>query len=170
MSLTTQDSSYRAQILTEALPYIQRFSGKTLVIKYGGNAMVDEELKNDFARDVVLLKAVGINPVVVHGGGPQIGSLLERIGKESRFIDGMRVTDSETMDSTSSEYKAAVKGDKEPSAEMMKKSSNDDLVEKNQTVDLKGQPDETHTLEVKGSKDVSLDSENFLIASLPSGY
>ncbi len=98
MSLTTQDSSYRAQILTEALPYIQRFSGKTLVIKYGGNAMVDEELKNNFARDIVLLKAVGINPVVVHGGGPQIGSLLERIGKESHFIDGMRVTDSETMD------------------------------------------------------------------------
>ncbi len=98
MSLTTQDSSYRAQILTEALPYIQRFSGKTLVIKYGGNAMVDDELKNNFARDIVLLKAVGINPVVVHGGGPQIGSLLKRIGKESHFIDGMRVTDSETMD------------------------------------------------------------------------
>ena len=98
MSLTIQDSSYRAQVLTEALPYIQRFSGKTLVIKYGGNAMVDEELKNNFARDIVLLKAVGINPVVVHGGGPQIGSLLERIGKESQFVDGMRVTDSETMD------------------------------------------------------------------------
>ncbi|MBL1320593.1 MAG: acetylglutamate kinase [Methylophaga sp.] len=98
MSLTTQDSSYRAQVLTEALPYIQRFSGKTLVIKYGGNAMVDEDLKNNFARDIVLLKAVGINPVVVHGGGPQIGSLLERIGKKSHFIDGMRVTDSETMD------------------------------------------------------------------------
>lgn len=98
MSLTSQDSSYRAQILTEALPYIQRFSGKTLVIKYGGNAMVDEALKNNFARDIVLLKAVGINPVVVHGGGPQIGDLLERIGKESHFIDGMRVTDSETMD------------------------------------------------------------------------
>ncbi len=98
MSLTIQDSSYRAQVLTEALPYIQRFSGKTLVIKYGGNAMVDEELKNNFARDIVLLKAVGINPVVVHGGGPQIGSLLERLGKESHFIDGMRVTDSETMD------------------------------------------------------------------------
>ncbi|PHS22601.1 MAG: acetylglutamate kinase [Methylophaga sp.] len=98
MSLTIQDSSYRAQVLTEALPYIQRFSGKTLVIKYGGNAMVDEDLKNNFARDIVLLKAVGINPVVVHGGGPQIGSLLERIGKESQFVDGMRVTDSETMD------------------------------------------------------------------------
>jgi len=98
MSLTIQDSSYRAQVLTEALPYIQRFSGKTLVIKYGGNAMVDEALKNNFARDIVLLKAVGINPVVVHGGGPQIGSLLERIGKESQFVEGMRVTDSETMD------------------------------------------------------------------------
>ncbi len=98
MSLTTQDSSYRAQILTEALPYIQRFSGKTLVIKYGGNAMVDEELKNNFARDIVLLKAVGINPIIIHGGGPQIGSLLKRVGKESQFVDGMRVTDSETMD------------------------------------------------------------------------
>ncbi len=98
MSLTKQDKSYRTQVLTEALPYIQRFSGKTLVIKYGGNAMVDDDLKNNFARDVVLLKAVGINPIVVHGGGPQIGSLLERIGKESTFIDGMRVTDSETMD------------------------------------------------------------------------
>jgi len=87
-----------AKVLTEALPYIQRFSGKTVVIKYGGNAMVDEALKNSFARDVVLMKLVGINPVVVHGGGPQIGSLLERIGKESRFVEGMRVTDSETMD------------------------------------------------------------------------
>jgi len=98
MSLNTQSASHIAQVLTEALPYIQRFSGKTLVIKYGGNAMVDEALKNSFARDVVLLKAVGINPVIVHGGGPQIGDLLERIGKESEFIDGMRVTDSETMD------------------------------------------------------------------------
>jgi acetylglutamate kinase len=80
------------------LPYIQSFSGKTLVIKYGGNAMVDEALKTSFARDVVLLKAVGINPVIVHGGGPQIGELLERVGKESEFINGMRVTDSETMD------------------------------------------------------------------------
>ena len=87
-----------AQVLTEALPYIQRFAGKTLVIKYGGNAMVDDELKNSFARDVVLMKLVGINPVVVHGGGPQIGKLLERIGKESKFVQGMRVTDSETMD------------------------------------------------------------------------
>lgn len=98
MSLNTQNASHIAQVLTEALPYIQRFKDKTLVIKYGGNAMVDEDLKNSFARDVVLLKAVGINPVIVHGGGPQIGELLSRIGKESEFIGGMRVTDSETMD------------------------------------------------------------------------
>jgi acetylglutamate kinase len=80
------------------MPYIRRYRGKTIVIKYGGNAMVDENLKSGFARDVVLMKLVGINPVVVHGGGPQIGQLLEKIGKESIFIDGMRVTDSETMD------------------------------------------------------------------------
>lgn len=98
MSLNTQKASQIAEVLAEALPYIQRFSDKTLVIKYGGNAMVDEALKNSFARDVVLLKAVGINPVIVHGGGPQIGELLERIGKETEFIGGMRVTDSETMD------------------------------------------------------------------------
>ena len=88
----------RARILTEALPYIQRFKGKTVVIKYGGNAMVDDALKSSFARDVVLMKLVGINPVVVHGGGPQIGKLLERIGKKSEFVDGKRVTDRETMD------------------------------------------------------------------------
>ena len=87
-----------ADILIEALPYIQRLDKKTVVIKYGGNAMVDEELKSSFAQDIVLLKQVGVNPVIVHGGGPQIGQLLERIGKESRFIEGMRVTDSETMD------------------------------------------------------------------------
>jgi len=87
-----------AHILTEALPYIQRYSGKTIVIKYGGNAMTDEDLKRNFAHDVVLLKQVGINPVIVHGGGPQIGSLLDKIGKESTFIDGMRVTDAETME------------------------------------------------------------------------
>ena len=87
-----------AHILTQALPYIQRYSGKTIVIKYGGNAMTDETLKKNFAHDVVLLKQVGINPVIVHGGGPQIGSLLEKIGKESKFIEGMRVTDAETMD------------------------------------------------------------------------
>ena len=88
----------RAQVLTEALPYIQHFQGKTIVIKYGGNAMVDEALKQSFARDVVLMKLVGMNPVVVHGGGPQIGKLLERVGKKSEFIQGMRVTDRETMD------------------------------------------------------------------------
>jgi len=87
-----------ARVLTEALPYIQRFQGKTIVIKYGGNAMTDETLKQGFARDVVLMKLVGLNPVVVHGGGPQIGNMLERVGKESRFVGGMRVTDSETMD------------------------------------------------------------------------
>ena len=87
-----------AAVLSEALPYIQKLSKKTIVIKYGGNAMVDEKLKTSFARDIVLLKQVGVNPVIVHGGGPQIGDLLKKIGKESHFIDGMRVTDSETMD------------------------------------------------------------------------
>lgn len=86
-----------AHILTEALPYIQRFAGKTIVIKYGGNAMENEDLKNSFARDIVLMKAVGMHPVVVHGGGPQIADLLHRLGKESTFIQGMRVTDNETM-------------------------------------------------------------------------
>ncbi len=87
-----------AQVLVEALPYIQRFAGSTVVIKYGGNAMEDDELKHSFARDVVLMKAVGLHPVIVHGGGPQIGNLLDRLGKESRFVQGMRVTDSDTMD------------------------------------------------------------------------
>lgn len=85
-------------ILTEVLPYIQRYSGKTIVIKYGGNAMTDPELERSFAKDVVLLKQVGINPVIVHGGGPQIGNLLEQLNIESKFHDGMRITDSETMD------------------------------------------------------------------------
>ena len=98
MSLTTDSAKNVAQVLAEALPYIRRFRGKTVVIKYGGNAMVDEALKSGFARDIVLMNLVGIKPVVVHGGGPQIGNLLRRIGKESTFIDGMRVTDSETMD------------------------------------------------------------------------
>ncbi len=98
MSLDIENAMNNARILSEALPYIRRFSGKTLVIKYGGNAMTEESLKNGFARDVVLLKLVGMNPVVVHGGGPQIGQLLQKLGKESVFIDGMRVTDSETMD------------------------------------------------------------------------
>ena len=87
-----------ASVLSEALPYIQNLDNKTIVIKYGGNAMVDDNLKNSFARDIVLLKQVGVNPVIVHGGGPQIGNLLKKIGKESKFIEGMRVTDSETMD------------------------------------------------------------------------
>lgn len=87
-----------ADVLIEALPYIQRFKGKTVVVKFGGNAMVDEALKNSFARDIVLMKLVGLNPIVVHGGGPQIGQLLERLGKSTGFIDGMRITDSETMD------------------------------------------------------------------------
>lgn len=87
-----------AKVLTEALPYIQRFTDKTIVIKYGGNAMTEEHLKASFARDIVLMKTVGMNPIVVHGGGPQIGDLLKRIGKESEFVRGMRVTDKETMD------------------------------------------------------------------------
>ncbi|RMH62534.1 MAG: acetylglutamate kinase [Zetaproteobacteria bacterium] len=88
----------RARTLIEALPYLQRFADQTIVIKYGGHAMVDEQLKHSFALDITLLKQVGINPVVVHGGGPQIGQLLDKIGKKSQFIDGMRVTDRETMD------------------------------------------------------------------------
>ena len=87
-----------AEVLAEALPYIKRIRGKTLVIKYGGNAMVEDSLKEKFAQDVVLLKLVGINPVIVHGGGPQIGKMLAKIGKQSEFINGMRVTDQETMD------------------------------------------------------------------------
>ena len=94
----TEAAVRTARVLIEALPYIQRFQGKTVVVKYGGAAMESDALKGGFARDVVLMKLVGINPVVVHGGGPQIGRLLARIGKESRFVDGMRVTDSETMD------------------------------------------------------------------------
>ena len=87
-----------ADVLIEALPYIQRFKGKTVVVKFGGNAMVDEALKHSFARDIVLMKLVGLNPIVVHGGGPQIGQLLNKLGKTTGFIDGMRITDSETMD------------------------------------------------------------------------
>lgn len=98
MSLSAEAAGNVAHVLSEALPYIQRFRGKTIVIKYGGNAMIDEDLKSGFARDVILMKLVGINPVVVHGGGPQIGNLLQRLGKQSEFIQGMRVTDSETMD------------------------------------------------------------------------
>ena len=91
-------SMERAEILLETLPYIRRFYHKTIVIKYGGHAMVDEELKDSFARDVVMMKYIGIHPVVVHGGGPQIGTLLKKLGKDSRFVQGMRVTDEETMD------------------------------------------------------------------------
>ncbi|MFT7559559.1 MAG: acetylglutamate kinase [Flavobacteriales bacterium] len=87
-----------AEVLTEALPYIQKFTGKTVVVKFGGNAMTDESLQNSFARDIVLMKLVGMNPIVVHGGGPQIGSLLEKLDIKSEFIEGMRVTDSATMD------------------------------------------------------------------------
>ena len=98
MPIQTSTAHDIARVLSEALPYIQRFHGKTLVIKYGGNAMVDGPLKKGFARDIVMMKLVGINPVVVHGGGPQIGSMLTRIGKETHFVQGMRVTDSDTMD------------------------------------------------------------------------
>ncbi len=98
MSLTPASAMNTAKVLTEALPYIQRFTDKTIVIKYGGNAMTEDHLKASFARDIVLMKTVGMNPIVVHGGGPQIGDLLKRIGKESEFVRGMRVTDKETMD------------------------------------------------------------------------
>jgi len=98
MSLSAKQAMNIAHVLSEALPYIQRFSGKTVVVKYGGNAMTEEKLKRGFARDIVLMKTVGINPVVVHGGGPQIGHLLTRLGIESEFVEGMRVTTSETMD------------------------------------------------------------------------
>ena len=98
MPLSASTAKEKAAILAEALPYIQRFHGKTIVIKYGGNAMTEEKLKQGFARDVVLLKLVGLNPVIVHGGGPQINDLLKRVGKQGEFIQGMRVTDRETMD------------------------------------------------------------------------
>jgi len=98
MALTGTAAELKAKVLAEALPYIQRFHGKTIVIKYGGNAMTDEKLKHSFASDVVLLKLVGINPVIVHGGGPQIDDQLSKIGKKGEFIQGMRVTDAETMD------------------------------------------------------------------------
>jgi len=98
MTLDLSSAKNIASVLTEALPYIQRFTGKTVVVKYGGNAMIDEELKNSFARDIVLMKLVGMHPIVVHGGGPQIGSLLEKLDIKSHFVDGMRVTDAATMD------------------------------------------------------------------------
>ena len=105
------DSSLKARILADALPYIQRFHGKTLVIKYGGNAMTDEKLKESFARDIVLLKLVGLNPVVVHGGGPQIDEMLTKIGKKGEFVQGMRVTDAETMEVVEMVLGAQVNGE-----------------------------------------------------------
>ena len=98
MALTGTTAADRAKILAEALPYIQKFHGKAIVIKYGGNAMIEEKLKKSFARDVVLLKLVGMNLVVVHGGGPQIDELLKQLGKKGEFVQGMRVTDAETLD------------------------------------------------------------------------
>lgn len=98
MALTSDAAMQVAKVLTEALPYIQRFAGKTVVVKYGGNAMREDALIRGFARDVVLMKLVGINPVIVHGGGPQIGRHLEKLGKPTRFVEGLRVTDNETMD------------------------------------------------------------------------
>jgi acetylglutamate kinase len=96
--LSPSSAKDKAKILAEALPYIRRFHGKTIVIKYGGNAMIEENLKQGFARDVVLLKLVGMHPVIVHGGGPQINDMLKRVGKQGEFIQGMRITDAETMD------------------------------------------------------------------------
>ncbi len=93
-----QEIINKAKVLMEALPYIRRFASKTIVIKYGGNAMVEDHLKEGFAKDIILMKYIGLNPVVVHGGGPQIGKVLKAMGKESHFVQGMRVTDSETMD------------------------------------------------------------------------
>ena len=98
MALDRNEALNVANVLTEALPYIRRFTGKTIVVKYGGNAMIDDELTQSFAEDIVLMKLVGMNPVVVHGGGPQIGALLEKLGIQSEFISGMRVTDAATMD------------------------------------------------------------------------
>lgn len=96
--MDTPDHIQHASVLIEALPYIQQFSGKTIVVKYGGHAMTDETLRNSFARDIVLLKYVGMHPIVVHGGGPQIGATMQRLGIESQFVEGLRVTDAATMD------------------------------------------------------------------------
>jgi acetylglutamate kinase len=98
MPLTRKQAMNTAEVLSTAVPYIQQFVGKTIVIKYGGNAMTDEKLKHSFARDIVMMKLIGLNPIVVHGGGPQIGKLLAQLNIESHFINGMRVTDSQTMD------------------------------------------------------------------------
>ena len=93
-----EDTINKAKVLIEALPYIRKFYDKTIVIKYGGNAMIDEDLKENFALDVVLMRYIGLNPVIVHGGGPQIGKVLAQMGKKTEFVEGMRVTNSETMD------------------------------------------------------------------------
>ncbi len=98
MPLSRKEAVITTKVLSEALPYLQKFSGKTIVVKYGGNAMTDETLKNSFARDMVMLKLIGINPIVVHGGGPQIGEMLEKLNIQSEFINGMRVTTSDAMD------------------------------------------------------------------------
>ena len=98
MSLTINSAKNIVEVLTESLPYIQKFTGRTVVVKYGGNAMADEKLKQSFARDIVLMKLVGINPIVVHGGGPQIANVLDQLNIESNFVNGLRVTDSKTMD------------------------------------------------------------------------
>ncbi len=98
MTMKKNTAHQIASVLTEALPYIQRFKNKVIVVKFGGNAMIDDALKHSFARDIVLMKSVGLTPIVVHGGGPQIGNLLTKLGKTSEFVDGMRVTDTETMD------------------------------------------------------------------------
>lgn len=98
MPLSRKEAVITTKVLSEALPYLQKFSGKTIVVKYGGNAMTDETLKNSFARDMVMLKLIGINPIVVHGGGPQIGEMLDKLNIKSEFINGMRVTTTETMD------------------------------------------------------------------------
>src|SRR5258708_13976623 len=97
-SNAAQTPAHKANVLAEALPYIKRFHGKTIVVKYGGNAMIEELLKRSFAHDVVLLKLVGMNPVIVHGGGPQIDAQLARMGKKGEFVQGMRVTDAQPMD------------------------------------------------------------------------
>ena len=98
MPLSRKEAVITTKVLSEALPYLQKFSGKTIVVKYGGNAMTDETLKNSFARDMVMLKLIGINPIVIHGGGPQIGDMLEKLNIKSEFINGMRVTTTEAMD------------------------------------------------------------------------
>lgn len=98
MSISEEQARNVASVLTEALPYIRKFHGSTVVVKYGGNAMADDYLKNTFARDIVLMKLVGLDPIVVHGGGPQIGDLLDKLSIPTRFVDGLRVTDAETMD------------------------------------------------------------------------